>query len=142
MFNLTSHRLTQQYRISLAFVAAAVLTGALTAVFWSRFEDSPGLILAYLTAGFLIMAFVHQWQKPGRFLILAVVSIVAFFVFVLLHNLAYAAAELTADYPFISGFFSVIDGLSFLLAVVVAPAAAGIGLVCAVITWWRQREKI
>lgn len=140
MSSLPYHRLTHEFRISLAFVAAAVLTGGLTAIFWSRLEDSPGVILAYLTVGFLIMAFVHHWQKPRRFIILALVSVVAFPVFAVLHNLAYAGSELTAATPVISGFFGVIDVLSFLLAVIVAPVAAGIGLVGAVILWWRQRQ--
>jgi hypothetical protein len=142
MSSFTYHRLSHEFRISLAFVAAAVLTGGLTAIFWSRLEDSPGVILAYLTVGFLIMAFVHHWQKPRRFILLALGSLIAFPVFVVLHNLAYAGAEITADTPLLSGLFGVIDVLSFLLAVIVAPVAAGIGLVSAGILWWRQRRKL
>lgn len=142
MFNFTAHRLTHDQKISLAFAAAAAVTGIVTAMVWSLLEDSPGVILAYLTAGFLIMAFIHHWQQPGKFLILALLSVFAFFVFVVLHNLAYAAAELTAATPALSGFFSVIDVLSFLLAVLVAPAAAGIGLVSALILWGRQRSRM
>lgn len=141
MYNLLMEHFTYNQRVSLLLTGLAVVTGLLAALGF-QFDETVGVILSYATGGLLVMAVVHHWRKPVRFALLAVVGFVGFFVFVVVHNLAYAAAEMTQAYPLVSGFFSVIDVVGFLIAIIVAPAAAAIGVVGTAVTWWLQRKEV
>lgn len=140
MLDFLPERFTYNQRVSLLFLGTAAIAGVLAAVLGFLTGELVGVTLGYLTAGLLVMAVVHSWRSPRHFALLAIASVAAFFVFAVLHNLAYAAAELTRMYAVVSGFFSFLDVVFFLVAVLVAPAAAGIGLVSTAVTWARQRS--
>ncbi len=140
MLTSFNERFSHDQRVSLLFAAGAVVAGILAVVFGFPGEYLGGILLAYLSSGLLIMALVHSWRAPRKFVMLALVSFGAFVVFAVLHNLAYAVAELTHSMPIVSGLFSILEVLFFLLAVLLAPAGVGIGIVGALVTWLLHRK--
>ena len=56
--------------------------------------NPPGILLCYVSAASLILAFTHEWKKLWKFLILLGASLVGFALFAFLHNLFYAFGEL------------------------------------------------
>ncbi len=99
-------------------------------------DNPPGIGLAYLAIGALILAVAHRWREPRKFLWLLLVSALALVFFGFVHNLGYAAAEseTAAWFKAIMGAASV---TGFVLAVLVCPAGCVIGVVGAL--WARAR---
>lgn len=141
MLTSFNERFSHDQRVSLLFAAGAVIAGILAVVFGFPGESLVGLLLAYVCAGLLVMALVHSWRAPRQFVKLALVSFGAFLLFAFLHNVTYAVAELTRSIPFVSGLFSVLEVLFFLLAIFPAPAGVGIGIVGALVTRLLQRKQ-
>ena len=50
-------------------------------------DNPPGIILAYISIGAIILAFVHHWTVLKMFSVLLIASVICFPVFVILHNL-------------------------------------------------------
>lgn len=141
MLTSFNERFSHDQRVSLLFAAGAVVAGILAVVLGFPGESLGGLLLAYVSAGLLVMAFVHHWRTPRQFVMLALVSFGAFLLCAFLHNVTYAVAELTRSMPFVNGLFRVLEVLFFLLAIFPAPAGVGIGIVGAVVTRLLQRNR-
>lgn len=118
----------------LAMVGIALLALALAV---GVTDNPPGIALACLGVGALIVAAVHRWREPRKFLWLLLVSALALVFFGFVHNLGYAAAEseTAAWFRAIMGAASV---TGFVLAVLVCPAGCVVGAVGAL--WARARS--
>ncbi len=125
-------------RIVLIVLAALALG---TALLMGVSDNIPALVLVYLACGLLIVAFVCTWREPQPFLKMLIASLVSVPVFAVLHNLAYAVAQSTAETPLISGFFDFLGAISFVIAVVIAPTAVVISAIGTIITALYDRGR-
>jgi hypothetical protein len=107
-------------------------------------DNMPGIVLCYLAAVVLVVAATHSWRRTKRFLILLVASVIAFFVFVVLHNAFYALAILTNHIAALSHLMEAFHVVFFLIAIFLCPATFLVGavgsIVCAIIE--RRRRAI
>ena len=99
-----------------------------TAAFAIGISDNlPGLALCYLAVAAFILAFVHTWRQVRRFLILLGASLVGFLIFVVLHNLFYALAQISAHIVVLGQLLEYLHAVFFLVAILVCPAGFLIG---------------
>jgi hypothetical protein len=114
--------------LGLAALATALLVGA------GGPAGFPFLLGA--SAAFLL-AVVHRWRSPRKFLFLAAGSALGFVVFALLHNVFYALGELSAASPVLVAACEALHVSSFLLAVAACPVGVLVGLAGALVTGLR-----
>jgi fumarate reductase subunit D len=100
-----------------------------------------GLGLLYLATVLLVGAIAHRWRSPRRFFWLFLGSLIGFPVFAVAHNLLYALGELSADVPVLPWIFEGLHVVGFLIAVVLCPAGAFVGLAGVVITVIQRRRR-
>ena len=113
-------------RVTLLWIA--ICCGSLIAAFIVGISNNlPGLVLCYVAAISIILAFVHTWRKVWKFLILLGASVIGFPLFVILHNLFYALGIMTADMIVLHYLFEFLHAASFLIAIFVCPAGFLIG---------------
>ena len=93
-------------------------------------EDNwPGIIAAYLGMLAIFLPFVLRWKKLKSFIRLFVVSLVAFVLLSVVHNLFEAAGQQSSDRGFWASLFNGLGGLFFLIATLVCPVMMLIGFV-------------
>jgi hypothetical protein len=90
-------------------------------------DNPPGLVLVYVAVSAWILAFAHRWRRAKSFLILLAASLVGFPLFVVLHNLFYALAELASDVVVLSPVLMFLEVVFFLIALFVCPPGVLIG---------------
>jgi len=127
-------------RLTLGLIALGCLSFA-AAVAVGIADNPPGAALLFGALTCWILAVVHRWSQPRAFLWLAAGAAVAFPVFVVLHNVFYGLGKMASDQPFIHGLCEVLHVISFFVAVLLAPPVLVIGLIGALIAWWRQRTQ-
>ena len=89
-------------------------------------DDSlPGQSLVYLSGTALVLAFVHPWRTSRRFLYLTGASVLGFFGFAILSNVTPAGFE----------------GIFFVIALFLCPAAPLVGIVGAVASFVTSRRE-
>ena len=103
--------------------------------------NMPGLLLCYLAACAVILAFVHSWRSVKYFFILLGTSLVVFFVFVVLHNVFYGLGQMAAEINVLRQLLDFFHAVFFLTAILVCPAGFLIGLVGSVVTTVAYFEK-
>jgi membrane associated rhomboid family serine protease len=91
-------------------------------------DDLPAQSLAWLAAIALVLAFIHPWRTPKRFLLLIGASVLGFVVFAVLSSLMENA-----------GVFG--GGVFFLLALFLCPAGLLVGIIGAVGTFAASRRE-
>ena len=99
-----------------------------------------GMFTLYAGATLLIAAFFYVWRKWKYYLILLIVSLIAIPFFILLHNVFYGLSELYPE-AWYKGIFQGLEVFTFILAVVVFPPVAIVGLVGLVITFVRGKRS-
>ena len=115
-----------QWRRTLLFlVISGVLAAAAGAVGVS--DNLPGLSLALLSATALVLAFVHPWRTPKRFLLLTGASVLAFVASTILSN--------------VFGDGSAAGGAFFFIAIWLCPAGLLVGIIGAVTTFIASRRE-
>ena len=120
--------MTRNRKLSLIFIAMFVIL--LAAAFLVGISGNPpGLFLCYLATAALILAFAHRWRKLKSFLILLGISIIGFVVFVILHNVFYALAQMTVDIIVLNYLLEFLHAVFFLIAVLVCPTGLLIGTI-------------
>jgi nitroreductase len=100
-------------------------------------DNPPGIILMYLALICLAAAWVWGWTAPRKFWILLTISLAAFPVGAILHNLFYALGTLVSDIQILEGLLGFLEGTFFLVAVVAFGPAAVVALVGGIYTSWR-----
>lgn len=108
-----------------AFLAAGLVIGIA--------DNPPGLALVYLAVSAWIAAFAHHWRRVKSFLILLVASLAGFPLFVVLHNVFYALAEVASDVVGLSQVLAFLEVVFFLIAIFVCPPGVLIGAVGSVV---------
>ena len=104
-------------------------------------DNPPGLVLVYLAVAAWILAFAHRWRRTKSFLILLGVSLIGFPLSVVLHNLFYALSEMAADRVLLGDMLGFLNGVFFLLAVLVCPPGVLIGAVGSVVMTVLHRRR-
>jgi hypothetical protein len=111
--------------VGCAFLAAGLVIGIA--------DNPPGLALVYLAVSAWIAAFAHHWRRVKSFLILLVASLAGFPLFVVLHNVFYALAEVASDVVGLSQVLAFLEVVFFLIAIFVCPPGVLIGAVGSVV---------
>ena len=122
-------------------IAAGVLSGAIAFVIGVS-DNLPGIILLYVGLTCLAGAWVWTWPSPRDFWILLLVSLVAFLVGVVLHNLIYAFGTMVVGNRFLTGMSGFLGGFFFLVAVVAVGPTAFVALVGGIYTSWRGMTRL
>lgn len=108
----------------------------------SVFSDRSGLshmsvLLEFAAAAILVLVFVNTWRSLWKYLLLLGSSVVGLFVFILLHNLFYALAELTSDIIILHYLFEALHVISFLVAVFLCPGTLFVGAAGSAVMFFR-----
>ncbi len=115
----------------------AALVNGLTAFTLGVADNPPGIALLYLALTCLAAAWVWNWTAPRDFWILLGISLAAFPVGVIAHNLFYALGTLVSEIKVLAGLLTFLKGFFFLIAVVAVGPAALVSLVGGIYTSWR-----
>ncbi len=102
-------------------------------------DNPPGLLLLFIAASVLILAFVHPWRRAKNFLILLGASVIGFALFVVLHNVFYMLGQMAADVPVVGWLLRGLSVLSFFLAIIGCPAAFLVGLVGSIAMYGKKK---
>ena len=113
-------------RLTLALIAVGFAC-LMLALIVGIADNPPGLALVYLAVIAWIVALAHRWRRLKSFLILLVVSLAAFPLAVILHNLLYALAQMAADIAVVGPLLEFLEVVFFLIAVLVCPPGAVVG---------------
>jgi len=115
----------------------AALANGLTAYLLGVADNPPGIALLYLALACLAAAWVWNWTAPRDFWILLGISLAAFPIGVIAHNLFYALGTLVSEIKVLAGLLSFLEGFFFLIAVVAVGPAALVSLLGGIYTSWR-----
>lgn len=123
------------------FILLAIFCASMIAVFFTGLSGNwLELLLCYLAATALILAFVHTWRRVKYFLILLGASLVGFPLFAVLHNVFYGLEQMAADIIVLSHLLGFLDVGFFLVAIIVCPAGFLIGVVGSVLMYLKKRK--
>lgn len=119
-------------RVTLIFLAVCCIAGIAAAIVGVD-DNPPGISLAFLSATALVLACVHPWRTARRFGILLVASILAFVIFVILHNLMDVLADKVVAGGVVHIALQSVGVGAFLLAILVCPPAIVVGAVGSIV---------
>jgi len=117
-------------------IAAALANGG-TAFLIGVADNPPGILLLYIALVCLAWIWVWNWKSPRNFWTLLGISLVAFPVGVILHNLLYALGTLVIEIPILAGLIEFLHAFFFLVAVMAAGPTALVALIGGIYTSWR-----
>jgi len=119
--------------ISAVLVTAAAIVGIS--------DNPPGLILTYLSAITLVVAFVHPWKASQQFRRLLYASGLGFIVFVILHNVFDALAAAAGASGLVGDLLEIAGAAFFVVATLLCPPGLLVGAVGAVVMSMRERHS-
>ena len=122
-------------------IAAGVLL-LIVAFFLGVADNPPGIIALYLALTCLSAAWVWNLPAPRDYWIVFLLSLAAFPLGVILHNVFYGGARLVAEIPVLRGLMEFLHGFFFLVAVMAAGPAALVGLIGGVIRSWQGMRRL
>ncbi len=122
-------------------IAAGVLTSA-AALLIGVSDNPPGIVLLYIGLTCLAGAWVWNWPSPREFWILLLVSLAAFPVGVVLHNLFYALGTLVEGSMILAGILEFLEGLFFMVAVMAVGPTVLVALVGGVYSSWQGMTRL
>ena len=123
-----------------------ILVALAALVIFLIFSDNMGIMAGanifalwgmFTLAGLGLVVMVYQAKLSGRvkvFLLACGYAAAGFLVGVVLHNLFYALASMTAS-AFLSGLLGFLEGTFFILAVIVCPLALLAGIIGTLVLW-------
>jgi len=123
--------------VLLATCCACVLGAAVVGIS----DNPPGIILAYLAATAFVVGWVHPWRTARQYLRLLVAAVVGFVLFAILHNVFEAVATSSATAGLPRDLMQIVAVVMFLVALLVCPPAALVGLVGPVVLFIRSRRR-
>ncbi len=121
--------------------AAGVLTGAIALVIGVS-DNLPGIILLYVGLTCLAGAWIWNWSSPREFWILLLISLAAFPVGVVLHNLIYALGTMVVGNRILTGLLGFVGGFFFLVAVMAVGPTALVALIGGIYTSWQGMSRL
>ncbi len=122
-------------------VAAGVLTGTIALVIGVS-DNPPGILLLYIGLTCLAGAWVWNWPSPREFWILLLISLAAFPVGVVLHNLIYALGTMVVGNRILTGLLGFLGGFFFLVAVMAVGPTALVALIGGIYTSWQGMSRL
>lgn len=118
----------------LALVIAAVILGVA--------DNLPGIIAIYIALTCLAGAWVWNLPSPRDYWTIFLVSLAAFPLGVILHNVFYGLATLVPGIPVLQKLMEFLDVFFFLVAVMAAGPAALAGMIGGLICSWRGMNRL
>lgn len=103
-------------------------------------DNPPGLLLAFLSAASLTVAFVHPWRASGNFRRLMYASGLGLLVCGLLHNVLDAVASSVEPSGLAHAMLGGAGVVFFLVAILLCPPAFLVGAVGAIVMSRRARN--
>ena len=124
--------------ILLAICALSAVGAALVGVD----DNLPGIVLALLAAFAFILAFVHPWRSPRKFLFLLLAAVLGFILFVVMSIIVDSFAQNSTIPAALRDLLqsTVLDVLNTVIAMI-CPAALIVGVVGWVVMSIRGRRK-
>ncbi len=123
------------------FIFLAICCVSMIVAFFIGISDNPpGLLLCYLAAIALILAFIHTWRRVKYFMILLGASLIGFPFFAVLHNVFYGLGEMAADIIVLNHLLGFLSAGFFLVAIIVCPAGFLISAVGSVLMYLKKRK--
>jgi hypothetical protein len=104
-------------------------------------NNPPGILLAYLAATALVLAFVHPWRTPSQFRRLLYASALGLVLFGLLHNAFEAIAWNSGGSGIVPHLLDGAGAAFFLIATLVCPPGLLIGTVGSVVMYVTNHRR-
>jgi len=135
-------KLLRQIKPAQWILAAAGFIFAVSAALLGVADNPPGIISLYIALTCLAGAWVWNLPAPRDYWSIFLLSLAAFPVGVILHNLFYALATLVSGMPGLQGLLEFLDVFFFLIAVMAVGPAALAGLIGGVIRSWQGMDRL
>jgi hypothetical protein len=103
-------------------------------------DNPPGILLAFVAATALVLAFVHPWRSAKQFGFLLFASALGFVILAILHNVFEAAASEVVRAGVLQIILQVFGVAAFLIAVLICPPAILVGAVGWLVMFLRKRR--
>jgi hypothetical protein len=104
-------------------------------------DNPPGILLAFLAAIALMLAFVHPWRSVRQFRFLIYASVLGFALLAILNNVFAAVVHSSATAGALRNLLEGLAVAAFFLATLICPAAFIVGLVGSVAMFIRSRRR-
>ncbi len=132
---------SSRYRVwSLIFFAVCVVTALLA--FVPGISPKPlDMVLAVISAGALILVFVHPWRTSRQFLRLLLYSFIAFIVSAILSNVFEGVATKFGSSGLAFELLNGTGGIFFMIAILICPAGMLVGVIGAIIMAISRRRS-
>ena len=126
-------------RLKTIILLVICVLSAIGAVLVGVDDNLPGLVLALLAAIAVVMAFIHPWRSPRKFLYLILAAVLGFILFILI--------DIAAQNPTASPVFrELMDSPAFeIISTIIAflcPVALIIGIVGWIVMVIRRRRQV
>ena len=133
---------SEKNRLKTIILLVICILSAIAAILVGIDDNLPGILLAFLAAITFILAFVHPWRSPRKFLIFLLAAVLGLILFVALFILI----DITAQNPASPVVFKQLaesrtfEFLSICL-IMLCPAAVLIGLVGWIVMFIRSKKR-
>ena len=81
-------------------------------------------------------------EKLRKYLLLTGIPAISFFIFIFLHNIFYALAEISGDIIILKYLMKFLEGIFFIIAILICPLIFLIGVIGSIISFIKIRKKI
>ena len=122
-------------------IGAGLILGAVALILGVA-DNPPGIILMYLSLTCLAGALVWDLASARSYWITFLISLAAFPVGVVLHNVFYGLAELAANLPLLKALMEAFHVFFFLIAVMAVGPTTMAALIGGVISSWRGMSRL
>lgn len=104
-------------------------------------DNAAGILCAFIAAVALVLAFVHPWRTSKQFGLLLLGAVLCFVIFAILHNVFHGVAGSMEGAQVLQKLLEGLGVVTFLLAILVCPPAAIVGLVGSVAMFVRNHRR-
>jgi len=105
-------------------------------------DNPPGIILLFISLICLAGAWVWNLPAPKDYWLILLISLAAFPIGVILHNLFYGLATLVSAIPLLLGVMEFLHVFFFLVAVVAVGPTALVALIGGIISSWQGMDRL
>lgn len=134
--------ITRRIKPAQWFLLAAGLAGSVFAFVLGVSDNPPGILLLYVGLTCLAGAWIWNWSAPRDYWILLLISLMAFPLGVILHNLLYALATLAGGIRILGAILEFLQVFFFLVALMAAGPTALAALVGGIINSWFGMKRL
>jgi len=103
----------------------------------------PFVVFSLLGALLVFLILKQDIQgKLRKYLLLTGISAISFFIFIFLHNIFYALAEISSNVTILKYLMKFLEGMFFIMATLICPLMFLIGAMGSIIIFIKIRKKI